>query len=71
MFIKLFIIIGLLGGVFAFLTAFLITYEEYQHHFQGSKLYKESFSMAIMAFFVILLMMIISGVLLSIMFFNK
>ena len=71
MFIKIFIILGIIGGVFAFVMAFLVAYEEYQHHFQGSRLYKASVSIAIMAFFVIFFMMIISGIFLSIMFIDK
>jgi len=72
MFIKIFIFLGIIGGVFAFVMAYFVTYEEYKkHHFQGIRLYKEAFSIAIMAFFVILFMMIISGIFLSIMFLNK
>jgi len=43
--------------------AFLITYEEYKkHHFQGLRLYKEAFSIAIMAFFVIVIAMIFTSI---------
>jgi len=71
MFIKIFIILGLFGGVFAFVMAFLITYEEYQHHFKDYRLYKEALSIAIMAFLVIVIMMIFSGVFLNVTISNK
>ena len=72
MFIKIFFIFGLIGGFFASVMAFLIAYEEYQkHHFQSSRLFKEAFSMATMAFFVIFFIMIISGIFLSVVTFYK
>jgi hypothetical protein len=72
MFIKIFIILGIIGGVVAFVMAFIITYEEYRKHFfAGYRPYKEAFNIAIMAFFVILFIMIVSGIFLSIMFLDK
>jgi len=65
MFISLFIILGLFGAVFAFIMAFIIAYEEYHHHYYGIDLYKASFSIALMAFIVILTMMIVSGIIIS------
>ena len=68
--IRIFFILGIIGGAFAFLMAFIIAYEEYKHHFKGSVIKKEAFSIAIMAFFILLFLMIISGFFLSTLFSN-
>ncbi len=66
MFVKIFIILGFAGGIVAFFMAFIISVEEYQHHFKGNKIYKESLPIAIVAFVSMFTLMIISGIILSI-----
>ena len=56
------IIVGTVVGFFAGLLAFLITYEEYSHHYIDKKNpLKAAFEAAIFAFFVFWVLSIITG----------
>lgn len=67
MIIELFVVMGLIGGVFAFLMAFIITFEEYQrHHFENTRLKIEALTVGIFAFIIILIFMTISGLIMNI-----
>jgi len=46
---ELFLLVGVLGGVFAALCAYLITYNEYAHHFPDAK---QPTKMAVQAAFI-------------------
>ena len=62
--------IGLVCGVFAFIMAFIITYEEYKkHHFVGKQLYREAFSVAIAAFLIFVGLSLLAGFILDLMLF--
>lgn len=53
---KFFLLLGIGLGILAAAMAYLITYEEYRHHFQGRRVHVESLKSAIVTliFFVIL-----------------
>lgn len=53
--IKSVFLIGLLFSPLAALTSFIITYEEYQHHYSGNKIpIKSAMNTAFITFFVFL-----------------
>jgi hypothetical protein len=59
-------VIGTIGGLIAALMAFLIFYHEYEKHKLGTwRLWKESLSGALAAFFFFLILSIIAGYWLS------
>ncbi|TQM48711.1 hypothetical protein BDE36_0401 [Arcticibacter tournemirensis] len=47
---RFFLLIGTGLGIIAGLMAYLITYEEYQHHFKGRRVFTESIKSAVVAF---------------------
>lgn len=53
---KFFLLTGLGLGLLAGIMAYLITYEEYQHHFKGRRVYIESVKSAFVTliFFILL-----------------
>ena len=58
--IGFFALMGAGLGVIAAIMAYLITYEEYQHHFKGERVHTESIKSAIVTFifFVLLALMV-------------
>ena len=59
------ILIGIVFGFLAALTAFAITWREYEKHkFTGKRLFREAFQDAIVAFGVFLLSSVLIGILL-------
>lgn len=47
---RFFILIGIGLGLVAGMMAYLITYEEYQHHFKGRRVFIESIKSAFVTF---------------------
>ncbi|OQP60197.1 hypothetical protein A3860_34535 [Niastella vici] len=44
------LLVGVAGGLIAAIIAYLITYNEYQHHFKGKRVFLESIKSAVIAF---------------------
>jgi ABC-type antimicrobial peptide transport system permease subunit len=62
----LFLFLGTIFGLLGGLAAFLITYEEYQHHFTGNgKALKHSLETGAFAFFVFLGISVLAGFIFS------
>ncbi|PIP19538.1 MAG: hypothetical protein COT38_06010 [Candidatus Omnitrophica bacterium CG08_land_8_20_14_0_20_41_16] len=60
------IVIGIVFGFLAALTAFAITWHEYEKHkFTGKRLFMEAFQTAIFTFVVFLLLSLLAGFLLA------
>jgi hypothetical protein len=58
----LFLLLGIIFGILAFFTSFLITYDEYQRHFINKKTaLRHSFETGAFAFFLFLTISILVG----------
>ena len=66
------IVIGIVFGLLAAASAFVITWHEYEKHkFTGKRLFKEAFQAAIFTFIVFLILSFIIGFVLKYFVINK
>jgi len=60
------IVVGIIFGLLAAASAFIITWREYERHkFTGKRLFREAFQTAIFTFVVFLLLSLLAGFLLK------
>jgi hypothetical protein len=62
---KFFLLSGLGLGLIAGIMAYLITYEEYQHHFKGRRVFWESIKSAGITFLFFVLLSLLLGIVLG------
>lgn len=58
---RFFLFLGIGLGVIAGIMAYLTTYEEYQHHFKGRRVFIESIKSAIITFVFFVVLAVILG----------
>jgi hypothetical protein len=63
--LKFLVAVGSIAGTVASVMTYLITYNEYQHHFTGRRVVKESLKSAIVAFLFFMILAILICVLLA------
>lgn len=63
--LKFFILIGIGLGLVAGIMAYLITYEEYQHHFKGKRVHIESIKSAFVTFIFFIVLSVAIGYVMS------
>ena len=57
-------IVGIGCGLLAGIMAYLITYNEYQHHFKGKRVFDESLKSGVVAFVFFMILTIVIGLIL-------
>ncbi len=58
---RFFLLLGIGLGVIAGIMAYLITYEEYQHHFKGRRVFLESIKRAVITFVFFMILAVVPG----------
>lgn len=61
-------LIAIAVGSFAGIMAYLITYNEYQHHFKGKRVFNESFKSGLVAFIFFFILTLVIAIILHRLF---